>query len=52
MTVCPQCAARFSAAPQSERQWLDRHMSRSHGIQRMQLVADRRLNAGFENAAA
>lgn len=40
MTVCPQCAARFSAAPQSERQWLQRHMFRSHGIQRMQLIAE------------
>lgn len=52
MTVCPQCAARFSAAQQSERQWLDRHMNRNHGIQRMQLVADGRGNARFENAAA
>jgi hypothetical protein len=39
MTVCPNCAARFSAAPDVERQWLERHTDRSHGINRMQRVA-------------
>jgi len=40
MTACPHCAARFSAAPDDERQWLSRHIGRSHGINRMKRVAD------------
>ena len=40
MTACPICAARFSAAPGVERQWLERHTNRSHGINRMQRVAN------------
>jgi len=40
MTACPRCAARFSAAPSVEEQWLLRHISRSHGINRMKRVAD------------
>jgi hypothetical protein len=39
MTQCPVCRARFAAAGQAERQWLEWHMARSHGIQRMQMVA-------------
>ncbi|WBL36233.1 hypothetical protein O0235_01095 [Tepidiforma flava] len=39
MTTCPVCMARFAAAGAAERKWLEWHMARSHGIQRMQLVA-------------
>ncbi|GIW13114.1 MAG: hypothetical protein KatS3mg062_0553 [Tepidiforma sp.] len=39
MTTCPVCNARFAAAGTAERTWLEWHMARSHGIQRMQLVA-------------
>mgnify|MGYP001040357991 FL=1 len=39
MTECPVCQARFAAAGQAERRWLEWHMERSHGVQRMQLVA-------------
>lgn len=39
MTICPVCQARFAAGSEAERVWLERHVMRSHGIQRMQLVA-------------
>jgi hypothetical protein len=39
MTTCPVCQARFVASGRGEREWLERHVVRSHGIQRMQLVA-------------
>lgn len=39
MTICPVCSARFVAGNEAERQWFARHMTRSHGIQRMQRVA-------------
>ncbi|WP_322796106.1 hypothetical protein [Tepidiforma sp.] len=39
MTMCPVCGARFAAGAGAERAWLERHVMRSHGIQRMQLVA-------------
>jgi hypothetical protein len=39
MTICPVCSARFVAADEAERQWLAWHMTRSHGVQRMQRVA-------------
>ncbi len=33
MTACPRCAARFVAAPDIERQWMERHITR-HGAVR------------------
>ncbi len=34
MTACPRCDARFTGAPDIERQWIERHTSR-HGATRM-----------------
>ncbi len=31
MTACPRCAARFTGAPDIERQWIERHIGR-HGV--------------------
>ncbi len=39
MTACPVCGARFVASGGAEREWLERHVVRAHGIQRMQLIA-------------
>jgi hypothetical protein len=30
MTACPRCDARFTGAPDIERQWIERHIAR-HG---------------------
>jgi hypothetical protein len=38
MVACPHCAARFSASPEIERQWLERHVQRSHGAGRVARV--------------
>ena len=34
MTACPRCDARFTGAPDIERQWMERHVSR-HGVTRL-----------------
>lgn len=34
MTACPRCDARFTGAPDIERQWIERHIAR-HGATRM-----------------
>ena len=34
MTACPRCDARFTGAPDIERQWIERHVSR-HGATRL-----------------
>ncbi len=34
MTACPRCDARFTGAPDIERQWIERHVSR-HGVARL-----------------
>lgn len=39
MAACPVCGARFVASGGVERAWLEHHVERAHGIQRMQLVA-------------
>lgn len=33
MTACPRCDARFTGAPDIERQWIERHIGR-HGATR------------------
>jgi uncharacterized C2H2 Zn-finger protein len=38
MIACPNCAARFSANPEIERQWYERHIQRSHGAGRVARV--------------
>ncbi len=30
MTACPRCDARYAGAPETERQWIERHSAR-HG---------------------
>lgn len=37
MTACPRCDARFTGAPDIERQWIDRHVGR-HGHTRLAIV--------------
>lgn len=32
MTACPRCAARYAGAPETERQWIERHKARHGGI--------------------
>lgn len=39
MTACPRCAARFSGAPDIERQWIERHIRR-HGSARLAPASD------------
>ena len=39
MTACPRCDARFTGAPDIERQWIERHIGR-HGATRMAIVND------------
>ncbi|MEO8539851.1 MAG: hypothetical protein ABI577_08945 [bacterium] len=39
MTACPRCAARFTGAPDIERQWIERHIGR-HGAMRMAVGYD------------
>lgn len=39
MTACPRCDARFVAAPEIERQWIERHIAR-HGHTRLALWND------------
>ncbi|MGB4863082.1 MAG: hypothetical protein WBO97_11525 [Tepidiformaceae bacterium] len=34
MTACPRCDARFTGAPDIERQWIERHVRR-HGQTRL-----------------
>ncbi len=31
MVACQQCAARFAASPEIEREWIARHTARAHG---------------------
>lgn len=42
MVACPQCAARFAAAEEIEKQWYERHIERSHGPQRVVRVSEPR----------
>lgn len=50
MTACPRCDARFTGAPDIERQWIERHVSR-HGATRLAPAGEvpareiRKLNA-------
>ncbi|MGE3076914.1 MAG: hypothetical protein AB7N24_07270 [Dehalococcoidia bacterium] len=39
MTACPRCDARFTGAPDIERQWIERHVGR-HGQTRLAVLAD------------
>lgn len=39
MTACPRCDARFAGAPESERQWIERHSAR-HGNIRLATMRD------------
>ncbi len=39
MTACPRCDARFTGAPDIERQWIERHIAR-HGHTRLALRHD------------
>jgi hypothetical protein len=39
MTACPRCDARFTGAPDIERQWIERHIGR-HGATRLAIVND------------
>jgi uncharacterized C2H2 Zn-finger protein len=39
MTACPRCDARFTGAPDIERQWIERHIGR-HGVTRRALAFD------------
>jgi len=39
MTACPRCDARFTGAPDIERQWIERHISR-HGQTRLAFAPD------------
>ncbi len=39
MTACPRCDARFTGAPDIERQWIERHIGR-HGQTRPAFTQD------------
>ena len=39
MTACPRCDARFTGAPDIERQWIERHTAR-HGVNRLVAMRD------------
>ena len=39
MTACPRCAARYAGAPETERQWIERHTAR-HGVNRLVAMRD------------
>jgi hypothetical protein len=39
MTACPRCDARFTGAPDIERQWIERHTAR-HGQPRLAPAAE------------
>jgi len=52
MTACTRCAARFAGAPDVERQWIERHIARSHGVTRMALVANENATTSNYNKAA
>jgi hypothetical protein len=42
MTACPRCDARFTGAPDIERQWIERHSGR-HGQTRLAIVTEKRI---------
>jgi len=35
MVACQQCAARFAASQEIEREWVAKHMARAHGDNRI-----------------
>ena len=39
MTACPRCDARYAGAPETERQWIERHSAR-HGVIRVEHQRD------------
>src|SRR5437899_2895903 len=38
VVACPQCAARFASSSDIEREWMQKHMERSHGPGRIARV--------------
>jgi hypothetical protein len=41
MVACEQCAARFAASKEIEREWMQKHVERAHGEQRISRLARR-----------
>ena len=35
MVACPNCPARFASTREIEREWMEKHLQRSHGDQRI-----------------
>ena len=51
MTACPRCDARFTGAPDIERQWIERHIAR-HGHTRPAFSDEPNLDSRKLNTAA
>ena len=51
MTACPRCDARFTGAPDIERQWIERHLAR-HGQTRLAFANEPNLDSRKLHPAA
>jgi hypothetical protein len=51
MTACPRCDARFTGAPDIERQWIERHTAR-HERPKMGFAQDQQFDSRKLNPAA
>ena len=51
MTACPRCDARFTGAPDIEREWIERHTAR-HGQARLAFHAEPNRESIKLNTAA
>jgi uncharacterized C2H2 Zn-finger protein len=45
MVACPQCAARFAASKEIEREWMQKHIERAHGDKRISRLRGRERDA-------
>jgi hypothetical protein len=51
VVACPQCAARFASSQDIEREWMQKHMERSHGPGRIARLGQSRFRRAEQPGA-